>query len=54
MKMPKILDTNVVLLWIANFNVKKMIKQPVNRLITVEHQDKLHNKRQLIRLEQFT
>jgi len=50
----KKLNTNIVLFRIADFDIKQMIEQPVDWLVTVKHQNKLHNERQIIRLEQFT
>ena len=47
-------NTNIVLLWVADFDKEQMIKQPIDRFVTVKHQNKLHNERQVVRLEQFT
>jgi len=41
-------DTNIVLLWIANFNKEQMIKQPIDWLVAVKHQNKLDDERQVV------
>ena len=53
-KCKKVFDTNIVLLRIANFNKQQMIKQPIDWFVTVKHQNKLDDERQVIWLEQFT
>jgi len=44
-------NTNIVLLWIANFNIEKMIKQPINWFVSVKHQNKLDDEWQVIGFE---
>lgn len=46
-------STDIVLFWIADFDVEQMVEQPINRFVLVKHQEELDDKRQIARLEEF-